>query len=244
MSASLTPDQLEELKSYPTPTVSNAIELFGVRPRTEGFMLPGINCLFPELGVMVGYAATATFRAWEPAAPGKGADLRAYHEYILSLPEPRVSVAHDLDERPIGALFGEVNSSVHKALGCVGHVTNGGVRDLEECRAIGFRFFAGCVQVSHAYVHLEDFGKPVEVSGATVRSGDLIHADRHGVCIVPADVAPHVAEACRAMEDLERPLIELARSPEFTPAKYAGTVAEFRARLAEVAQGLADRVKE
>jgi 4-hydroxy-4-methyl-2-oxoglutarate aldolase len=238
MSASLTPEQLEELKSYPTPTVSNAIELFDVRKRTEGFMLPGIECRFPELGVMVGYAATATFRAWEPAEPGKGADMRAYHEYVLSLPEPRVSVAQDLDERPIGALFGEVNSSVHKALGCVGHVTNGGVRDLEECRAIGFHFFSGCVQVSHAYVHLEDFGQPVEVGGTVVQPGDLIHADRHGVCVVPQEVAPYVAEACRAMEELERPLIELARSPDFTPARYAEFVAEFREKLGGVAAEL------
>ena len=244
MSAPLTADQLEELKSFCTPTVSNAIELFGVRKRNEGFMLPGIDCLFPDLGVMVGYAATATFRAWEPAEPGTGVDTQAYHEYVLSVPEPRVSVAQDLDERPIGALFGEVNSSVHQALGCVGHVTNGGVRDLDECHGIGFHFFAGCVQVSHAHVHLEGFGEPVKVGGTVVRSGDLVHADKHGVCVIPGVVAPNVAEACRAIEELERPLIELARSPEFTPARYAATAAEFRERLAEVAGQLAARVRK
>jgi len=244
MSAPLTASQLKELEPFCTPTVSNAIELFDVRKRNEGFMLPGIDCLFPDLGVMVGYAATATFRAWEPAAPGTGVDTQAYHEYVLSVPGPRVSVAQDLDERPIGALFGEVNSSVHQALGCVGHVTNGGVRDLDECRGIGFHFFAGCVQVAHAYVHLEGFGEPVEVGGTVVQSGDLVHADKHGFCIIPAAVAPHVAEACRAIEELERPLIELARSPEFTPARYAEAAATFRGRLTEVAEGLAGRVRE
>ncbi|MBM3500276.1 MAG: RraA family protein [Armatimonadetes bacterium] len=228
----LTAAQLEALKQFITPTVSNAIELFGVRRRTEGFMLPGIECRFPELGAMVGYAATVTFRAWEPGA--STVDTAAYYAHVLSMPAPRVLVAQDLDEVPIGALVGEVNSSVHRALGCVGHVTNGGVRDLDECRSIGFHLFSGCVQVAHAYVHLEGFGEPVQVGGVTVSPGDLLHADQHGVCLVPHEVAPHLAEACREMEALERPLIELARSPEFTPQGFLQARAEFGEQFANL----------
>jgi len=228
----LTLEQLDELKQFITPTVSNAIELFEVRKRTEGFMLPGIECRFPDLGVMVGYAVTATCRAWEPAS--KGVDMAAYYESVLAQPAPRVLVAQDLDDVPIGALVGEVNSSVHRALGCVGHVTNGGVRDLDECYSIGFHLFSGCVQVAHAYVHLEGFGEPVEVGGATVRPGDLIHADRHGVCLVPHEVAPRLAEACREMEAVERPMVDLARSADFTPAKHLAEQARFRERFAEL----------
>jgi regulator of RNase E activity RraA len=132
-----------------------------------------------------------------------------------------------------------VNSSVHRALGCVGHVTNGGVRDLDECRSIGFHLFSGCVQVAHAYVHLEGFGEPVQIGGATVQPGDLIHADQHGVCLVPHDVAPRLAEACRAMEDAERPLVELARSPEFTPQGFLQEQTEFGRRMAELARRFA-----
>ena len=232
MAEPLTAEQLGELRQYITPTVSNAIELFGVRKRTEGFMLPGIECRFPELGVMVGYAATATFRAWEPGE--QAVDMAAYYDHLLALPAPRVLVAQDLDDVPIGALVGEVNSSVHRALGCVGHVTNGGVRDLDECRSIGFHLFSGCVQVAHAYVHLEDFGQPVEVGGAMVRPGDLIHADQHGVCLVPHEVAPRLAQACREMEAAERPMVELARSSEFTPAKQIAAVGVFREQFAEL----------
>jgi 4-hydroxy-4-methyl-2-oxoglutarate aldolase len=228
----LTPDQFDELKRFITPTVSNAVELFGVRRRTEGFMLPGIECRFPDLGVMVGYAATATFCAWEPAT--RSVDMAAYYQHILSQPLPRVLVAQDLDDVPIGALVGEVNSSVHRALGCVGHVTNGGVRDLDECHSIGFHLFSGCVQVAHAYVHLEGFGEPVDVGGVTVCPGDLLHADQHGVCLIPQEVAPRLAEACRAMEDAERPLVELARSPDFAPARFLEEQTRFRGRLAEL----------
>jgi regulator of RNase E activity RraA len=228
----LTPDQLDELRQFITPTVCNAIELFGVRRQTEGFMLPGIQCRFPDLGAMVGYAVTATFRAWEPAT--RSIDMAAYHGHIASQPAPRVLVAQDLDEAPIGALVGEVNSSVHRALGCVGHVTNGGVRDLDECHAIGFHLFSGCVQVAHAYVHLESFGEPVEVGGALVSPGDLLHADQHGVCLIPHVVAPRLAEACRAMEEAERPLVVLARSAEFTPQRLLDEQARFRERMAEL----------
>jgi len=231
--APLSLEQLEELKRYSTPTVCNAIELFEVRPRNEGFMLPTIVCRFPELPVCVGYAATATFRAAEPAPPGKEVSLEAYYEHILSLPAPRILVAQDLDPQPLGALFGEVNATLHQALGCVGHITNGGVRDLEECRALGFHFFSGCVLVSHAYVHLEGFGEPVQVGGVTVRPGDLIHADRHGVCLIPQEVAPRLAEACAIVEALERPLLELARSSEFTPARYAEARRAFRRQWQE-----------
>jgi regulator of RNase E activity RraA len=232
MLAPLTPGQLDELKRFITPTVSNAIELFGVRKRTQGFMLPGIECRFPDLGVMVGYAVTATCRAWGPGEAS--VDMAAYYDHVLAQPGPRVLVAQDLDDVPIGALVGEVNSSVHRALGCVGHVTNGGVRDLDECRSIGFHLFSGCVQVAHAYVHLESFGHPVHVGGATVHPGDLIHADKHGVCLVPHEVAPRLAEACQAMEDAERPLVTLARSPDFTPARFLAGQTDFREGMAEL----------
>ncbi len=233
MTASLSPEQLDELKRYPTPTVCNAIEMFDVRPRNEGFMLPGIECRFPELDPIVGYAATATFCAQEPARPGVKVDMRAYYEHILAQPAPRILVAEDLDEQPIGALFGECNATLHQALGCVGHITNGGVRDLDETREIGFQFFAGCVQVAHAYVHLEDFGQPVVVGGVAVRPGDLIHADKHGVCLIPLETAPNLAEACAVMEELERPRIELARSADFTPDRYVAVVEEFSRGCAE-----------
>jgi len=229
----LTQACLDALKRYPTPTVCNAIEMFNVRKRNEGFMLPGIECRFPDLGVMVGYAATATFRAWEPALPGVGVDMSDYYGHILSQPAPRVLVAQDMDDVPVGALFGEVNSSIHKALGCVGHITNGGVRDLDECHAIGFHFFSGCIQVSHAYVHMEDFGKPVQVGGLTISPGDLIHADKHGICIIPHEIAFDLPDACEAMEALERPIIELARSPDCTPARLAVARDTMRKHLEE-----------
>jgi len=227
----LTPTQLDELRRFSTPTVSNAIEMFKIRKNSEGFMSPDIVCRFPDFGPMVGYAVTATFRAREESRKGTGVDMSAYYEHVLTGPAPRVIVAQDLDELPVGALFGEVQALIHKALGCVGHITNGGVRDLDECDRIGFHYFSGSILVSHAYVHLEGFGKPVNVGGTIVHPGDLIHADKHGVCLIPHSIASKVAAACKAMEALERPVIELSRSSDFTPSKLAAVRATMKEKV-------------
>jgi 4-hydroxy-4-methyl-2-oxoglutarate aldolase len=211
----LTRDELETLLRLSTPTVSNAVELFDLRPRSQGFMSPEIRCLFPDLGVMVGYAVTARFAAKEAAA--KPAPRYDFWKHIQSIPEPRVVVMQDLDNPPgVGAYFGEVQSTVHQRLGCVGAVTNGHVRDLDEVHALGFHFFAGGACVSHAYVHLADFGSPVEVGGLTVRSGDLIHADKHGVLVVPKAIGREIPAAAAKVAEREARILSHCRSPDFS----------------------------
>ena len=124
-----------------------------------------IRCLFPDLGPMVGYAATATIRA---KSPGHG-DQTALYQHVRDVAGPRVVVVQDLDEPPgLGSLWGEVNATIFGALGCAGCVTNGCVRDLKEARSMGFHFFAAGPGVSHAYVRVESAGQPVTVGGLRV----------------------------------------------------------------------------
>lgn len=216
----LSTKELNALRSISTPTVSNAIELFNVRPKNEGFMSGEIKCIFPDMGVMVGYACTAVMLAsWPDKEREEPLDFRMY-EHILQIPAPRVVVVQDIDQPPcIGSLWGEVNGNIHKALGCVGVVTNGGVRDLDEVHEMGFHFFAAQVIPSHAYDHLVDVGNPVKVGGLVVNPGDLIHADKHGVLVIPHEVASELAEAARRVEESERGLINLCKSPDFTLEK-------------------------
>jgi regulator of RNase E activity RraA len=177
--------------------------------------------MFPEIGPVVGYAVTATARSARPAEGGKPASRKPYWDYVLTIPAPRLVVVQELDQPPGGALWGEVNATIHKTLGCVGVLTDGTVRDLEEVSRLGFHFLAAGVEVSHGYARVEGFGQPVTVFGMAVNPGDLIHADRHGAVVIPAAVAREVAAACRAVDDYERPMLQLCRSPEFSPAKLA-----------------------
>jgi regulator of RNase E activity RraA len=216
----LTTAQLEELRRYNTPTISNAIEIFNIRQRHLGFLPHQIRAMFPDLGPIVGYAVTSQTRAM--FSPDPWADLTDdYYRYVAGQPGPKVAVGQDLDDPPgLGAQFGEVNATLHKRLGCVGHVTSGCPRDLDEVHALGFAMFGLNPCVSHAYVRIVDFGKPVKLGDVEILPGELIHADKHGVCIIPREVAPKLAAACAAVEQMERPLLEVCRSPDFTLDKY------------------------
>jgi regulator of RNase E activity RraA len=212
----LTASELEALRRWPTPAIANAIETFDVRPNNEGFML-GPRCIFPDLAPMVGYAATCTIRARERGGPESRKEMEVHWRNIQAQPSPRVAVIQDLDDPPaFGSFWGEVNANIHRALGCVGVVTNGGVRDLEEVRTLRFHFFAGDVIPSHAYVHIVKAGGRVRVGGLEVQDGDLIHADLHGVITIPHQIARQVARAAAEVEKGERGIIDFCRSPDFS----------------------------
>ena len=128
------------------------------------------------------------------------------------------NVGQDLDyPNVIGSFWGEVQSNIHTRLGCVGTVTDGGVRDLDEMRAKGFNAFATEVLVSHAYVHIVDANVPVTVGGLTVTPGDIIMGDKHGVIGIPKEIAAEIPAAAKAVEARERTIIDLCNSPDFTP---------------------------
>lgn len=208
-------DVISALRTFTTPSISNGIETFKVRGRHEGFMDASIRCVFPGMGRMVGYAATAKIRATSPGNRLPASDL---WKHVLSVASPRVVVVQDLDDPPgVGALWGEVNGNIHRALGCVGIVTNGSVRDLDEVEALGFQFFAASIGVSHAYVRIVEVGTPVTLGGLTVRPGDILHGDKHGVISIPQEIAAELPDAVRRIEAEERRTIEYCQRPDFSP---------------------------
>ncbi len=216
--APLDPKLLDELRRISSPTVANAIETFNIRPRSAGFVSSGIVCRFPRLGVMLGYAVTALIRAEQPPLDGHRAAEFAWWDHVAASPAPRVVVMQDIDEpRGQGAYWGEVQANIHRALGCVGVVTDGTVRDLPEAEALGFHFFSSHVSVSHAYIHMVDFGLPVKVAGLIVRPGDLIHADQHGAIAIPHEIAARIPEAATRIEARERTMIGVCQKPGVTP---------------------------
>ncbi len=228
----LSPTELAELRQFSSPTLSNAIERFGLRPRNQGFMGPDIRCLFPDLAPLVGYAVTCTVAADQPGAGTRQAARDAYWDYSQTIPGPRICVHQDLDQPGcIGAFFGDVNSNVHKALGFAGAITNGSVRDLSEVHAIGFQFFAPAPSVSHAWVHIVDFGTAVKVGGLLVNPADLLFADQHGVLLIPGEIAREVAAEAREIERLEGDFIRYCQSAEFTLAGLKPRFKEMRAKV-------------
>ena len=225
----LTTQQIDALRKITSPSVANAIETFKVRPRDEGNVSSSIRALFPEMGPMVGYAVTALIRAERGPIEGHRASTFGWWDFIQSIPAPRVIVVHDLDDpRGQGAQWGEVQANIHRALGCVGVVTDGSVRDLDEVRALGFQFCAAHVSVSHANIHMVDFGLPVKVGGVWIKPGDLVHGDQHGVVTVPHEIAPRIPEAIAKVEADERQIISLCQTPGFTADKLKALYGQIR----------------
>jgi 4-hydroxy-4-methyl-2-oxoglutarate aldolase len=213
--AHLSLDQINQLRSFDTCVISDAIETFGVRLRNQGFATSGFRCLFKDLPPMVGYVATCKVRSADPPLIGGPYRERTdWWKHIMSIPAPRVVVMQDADREPgTGAFLGEVHVNILSAMGCVGAVTNGAARELPGIEASGFQVFAGRLAISRAYVHIVEFGRPVEVGGLAIQPDDLIHGDRHGIITIPKDLALELpAVASRIMKE-KRQVIDMTRKP-------------------------------
>jgi 4-hydroxy-4-methyl-2-oxoglutarate aldolase len=221
--------EFDALRRLDTCTVSNAIETFQLRLRNAGFADSRVRCIFEDFPPLVGYAATGLLRTGEPPIAGVIHDRHDWWNSILQVPEPRMVVLQDLDDPPgVGAYVGELHAAILRALGCVGYVTNGAVRELPRVKDSGLHLFAGNVAVSHAYPHIFDFGSNVTVGGLEVKPGDLMHGDRHGILTVPREIASEIPAVAARLRREEKEVIDLCRSPEFSVDKLRQVVKGLR----------------
>lgn len=231
MSPSHPAEHIEALRRYDSCTLANAIETFHVRLRNEGFASGALRCLYPQFSPMVGYAVTVKIRGASPPATGAPTYVESteWWDYIQSVPAPRVVVVQDVSSAPgRGALLGEVHVSILAALGCVGAVTNGAVRDVHAVEQLGFHFFAAALSVSHSYVHIVETGQPVEIDGLVIQSGDLLHGDLHGIQSIPHDIVDRLPGVAERITARERKLIALARKPGLSLDQLRAAIASER----------------
>jgi 4-hydroxy-4-methyl-2-oxoglutarate aldolase len=224
----LTPEQFAELQKIDSPTVSNAIERFKVRPRLEGFAGWDLRCAFPELGTTMGYAVTCTAdTTTETRADERG--LMRLWAAIEAAPKPAVLVIKDIGpERSRSCHMGEVMATTAKALGAVGCISDGGLRDVVEVRALGgFQYFCPGFVVSHGNPIICEVNLPVTLEGMAIKPGDLLHGDANGVLVVPDAVANRVAAEAERVRADEREVLEFVRAPGLTVEKLR----EFQARF-------------
>lgn len=218
MSPPLTAADLERLRRYDTPTICNALEVLVPERRGLGFTTEPLVCVDVSAEPMVGYARTATIRAAQPSALSAHEQRTRrldYYRYVAQGYGPTITVIQDLDPHAgFGAFWGEVNSNVHQGLGCLGAVTNGSIRDLDDL-ADGFQLLGGRVGPSHGFVHVVDFGGQVNVFGMTVRHSELIHADRHGAVVIPIGIATELPKAVDLVARREKVILDACREPGF-----------------------------
>ena len=209
----ITDADLDRLAQWDTPTICNALEITHPERRGHGFTLRPFTALRPDHAPIVGRARTVRIRAAQPDLR-EGASRLPYYEYVAQGTR-KIVVVEDLDPLPgVGAFWGEVHTAVHLGLGCLGALTNGSMRDLPDSAA-GFQLLAGAVNPSHAFVHPVDFGGAVTIHGMEVHHDDIVHADRHGAVVVPADAVRAIPDAVALIARREARILEAARRPGF-----------------------------
>lgn len=207
--------ELLELKRWNTPTIYNGWEQITSHDAAhDAFNLEPLHDFMPQMGPMVGYAVTVVIQPGSAEHPRRNPRAwREYREYVAAAPGPKIVVVQDLDKPHVyGSFWGEVNSNVHRALGCVGTITDGAVRDVDEMANAGFKALARRMCVGHAHSWPVRWGCEVEVFARKVQPGRLIHADKHGFLAVPREDEERLLAAARFMDSSEcRTLISAAR---------------------------------
>lgn len=243
MPPAVSPAVLEQLRKYDTPTVCNVLELFECRPRTAGYTDARIKACYPALPPMVGFATTATFRA---GAPPRGGDtymgLGTQVEQLVAIPGPKVVVFQDLDDPPVAATFGEIMATTYQAFGCVGLITSGAGRDLDQVEPLRFPCFTSGTICSHGYTQIVELGVPVRVGGVWINPGDLLHGDRNGVTTIPIELAELVVEGCVGFMAAEAVVLNYLKAGRVTATGYIPARDECKRQMTDLGKRLRAKV--
>src|SRR5690348_1516830 len=208
---------LEVLAQWDTPTICNGLEITNPERRAFGYTVEPMVCLYPKMKPIVGVARVGMIRSTEPPR-GKVSDRADWYEYVAAKELPTIAVIQDIDGRiGYGAYWGEVQSNVHMALGTIGCVTNGSFRDMVMW-AQGYQMSGGRVGPSHAWVHMVEFGRPVNMFGMQVGHDDVIHADYHGAVVIPDEAVKKLPAAIDLISRREKVILDVCRAPDFSPA--------------------------
>lgn len=218
---------VELLKSVDSPTLSNAIETLHVQPRDKGFTPLEIRCLFPELGRLCGYAVTAQV---ESVTQLHATEERVFLELFKAVEDslkPAVIAFQEIGGHgDYAAHCGEIMATAFMRLGAAGLVTDGGVRDVPEVRALRFHYFARGTVVSHTHFKIVRVGVPIQILGLEIKPGDLLHGDENGLMSIPNAALAGIEKAVEQVRARERRLMDFMRSPDFSAEKLKGRFIE------------------
>ena len=235
----LSNEAIEQLRQFDSPTVCNVIELFDVRPRDTGYMDSRIQCSYPEMPPIIGYACTSTRRC----APGarqndSEVSMNQQIESFDALPGPPVLVYQDLDSPSVAATFGDMMCKSFQTFGAVGLITSGCGRDVDQVRELGFSVFTNGSNPSHGYGYTSSMGLPVHVGGITVLPGDLLFGDANGVTSIPNEIADEVPKACEDYAACEAAVLGYLGQSGATREGLTKALAECKSMMGELGKRL------
>ena len=215
----LTGDLADDLREIDSPTIANAIETFELRDRTAGYVGGNVRALFDDYDeAMLGHALTVKMSNAAGEVTGREGYWRLW-EALEQMPTPSVIVVQDVSGAPERyACAGEVMATMAQRLGAVGMVTDGGLRDLKEVRALGFHYYARFPVVSHSNFEIVEVGGEIELDGERIRTGDLLHGDANGISVIPPGCLDGLVDAVEKIREREGKLMKFIRSRDFNLA--------------------------
>jgi len=241
-----TQEKLAELEEFDTPSVSNVVATYPDDPLCLGLYNPWsqswytdrrVECMYPDLGPRAGYAVTCVYGMPDPGF--EGLTFIDVADALEASPEPTVlALEQDFPDEvadEVGLTGGNMTTAM-QSLGCVGCVTDGPVRDIEEVRPMELQYLATGTAPGHGEMAVHAVSVPVSVAGMDVAPGEVVHMDGNGAVKFPADRLDDILENVRALEEREKALQERVAD--------ATSAAEVRAAFAGEAYGEGNRGDE
>ena len=172
---------------------------------------------------MCGYAVTAQVETVTAGAPKTEEAFVELFEAVERSARPAVVVLQEIGgDRDRAAHSGEVMATIFTRLGAIGLVSDCGVRDLTAVRKLGFHYFARGAVASHANYRIVRTGVPVQITGVTIRTGDLLHADENGLITLPESGRDRLPGLIEQIVSKERALLDFVGDSGFTAAQLRG----------------------
>lgn len=202
----LTDGDLLEIARWNTCTIYNGWEAVTKKNHMEcRCNWEDVTDYTPQIKSAVGYAVTVEYRTDSEEYQAEHPDnAKMWFDFLASIPGPKIVMCKDINAPAIrGATTGELMSSVYKNLGCVGVVTDGAVRDIDESAASGFKLLGKRLMVGHGYACPVRWGMDIELLGTTVKTGDLVHIDKYGFICIDEDEQKDILAAARALDGNE-----------------------------------------
>ena len=230
---------LDELRKFDTPSITNVVATYPLSPLCLGLYNPwsenwytdqSVRCMYPELGRRVGFAVTCVYGLPDPDFTRLS--FSDVLEALEAAPGPTVLVIQQKFPPEIAGKVGLAGGnmvSAMRAIGCLGMLSNGPSRDLDEVREMDFQYMLSGVTPGHGNMAVHAVNVPVSVAGMDVAPGEMIHMDENGACKFPADQLKAVLDNVRALQKEEA-----ARMKALQGAKSA---AELRAIFSGHAYG-------
>ena len=212
---------IEELKIFDPHSITNVVATYPSSPLCLGLYNPwttnwytdqSIRCMYPELGRIAGYAVTCVY-----GLPDPNYARLSFLDVIDALDAAQRPTILVLQQKFPPEIAGKVGLaggnmvSAMQALGCVGLISNGPSRDLDEIRPMRFQYLVSGVTAGHGAMAVHAVNVPVSVGGMDVCPGEIIHMDENGAVKFPANQLEAVVKNARELQQQEAARMQALR---------------------------------